>query len=105
MADHDRRRQWLAVQVRDCGIGIPARDREHLFERYFRGSTRPASRARELACIWFPWSWPCTGGEVFVESLEGVGFEIYRAASLRNLEVGARVNIHSRCGVTISLRA
>jgi hypothetical protein len=29
---------WLAVEVRDCGIGIPTRDREHLFERYFRGS-------------------------------------------------------------------
>src|SRR6267142_6920278 len=32
----------MVVQVRDHGIGIPARDRSRLFERYFRGSNATA---------------------------------------------------------------
>jgi two-component system, OmpR family, sensor kinase len=64
---------WLVVQVRDHGIGIPARDRVRLFERYFRGSnaTRVAGTGVGLHLV----SMVVTmhQGEVFVESLEGVG--------------------------------
>src|ERR1700730_12888352 len=65
--------EWLVVQVRDCGIGIPARDREHLFERYFRGSnaTGVAGTGVGLHLVFMVVA--LDRGEVFVESLEGVG--------------------------------
>jgi signal transduction histidine kinase len=64
---------WLVVQVRDHGIGIPARDRERLFERYFRGSnaTRVAGTGVGLHLVSMVVA--MHRGEVSVESLEGVG--------------------------------
>jgi signal transduction histidine kinase len=64
---------WLAVQVRDHGIGIPARDRVRLFERYFRGSnaTRVAGTGVGLHLVSMVVA--MHQGEVFAESLEGVG--------------------------------
>ncbi len=64
---------WLVVQVRDHGIGIPARDRIRLFERYFRGSnaTRIAGTGVGLHLVSMVVA--MHQGEVFVESLEGVG--------------------------------
>jgi two-component system OmpR family sensor kinase len=64
---------WLVVQVRDHGIGIPARDRLRLFERYFRGSnaTRVAGTGVGLHLVSMVVA--MHQGEVFVESLEGVG--------------------------------
>jgi two-component system, OmpR family, sensor kinase len=64
---------WLVVEVRDHGIGIPARDRVRLFERYFRGSnaTRVAGTGVGLHLVSMVVA--MHRGEVFVESLEGVG--------------------------------
>jgi signal transduction histidine kinase len=64
---------WLEVHVRDHGIGIPARDRERLFERYFRGSnaTRVAGTGVGLHLVSMVVA--LHKGEIFVESLEGVG--------------------------------
>jgi signal transduction histidine kinase len=64
---------WLVVQVRDHGIGIPARDRVRLFERYFRGSnaTRVAGTGVGLHLVSMVVA--MHQGEVVVESLEGVG--------------------------------
>jgi len=64
---------WLVVQVRDNGIGIPARDRVRLFERYFRGSnaTRVAGTGVGLHLVSMVVA--MHEGEVFAESLEGVG--------------------------------
>jgi signal transduction histidine kinase len=59
--------------VRDHGIGIPARDRVRLFERYFRGSnaTRVAGTGVGLHLVSMVVA--MHQGEIFVESLEGVG--------------------------------
>ena len=61
------------MQVRDHGIGIPARDRARLFERYYRGSnaTRVAGTGVGLHLVSMVVA--MHQGEVFVESLEGVG--------------------------------
>ena len=64
---------WLVVQVRDCGIGIPARDREHLFERYFRGSNATGIAGTGVGLHLVSMVVALHRGEVFVESLEGVG--------------------------------
>ena len=64
---------WLVVQVRDHGIGIPARDRERLFERYFRGSNATGIAGTGVGLHLVSMVVALHHGEVFVESLEGVG--------------------------------
>jgi signal transduction histidine kinase len=64
---------WLTVQVLDHGIGIPARDRERLFERYFRGSNATAIAGTGVGLHLVEMVVKLHRGEVFAESLEGVG--------------------------------
>jgi two-component system, OmpR family, sensor kinase len=64
---------WLVVQVRDHGIGIPARDRERLFERYFRGGNATSIAGTGVGLHLVSMVVSLHQGEVFVESLEGVG--------------------------------
>jgi two-component system OmpR family sensor kinase len=80
----------LVVQVRDCGIGIPARDREHLFERYFRGSNATGIAGTGVGLHLVSMVVALHDGEVFVESLEGVGSRFTVRLPLHNSEVGAR---------------
>jgi signal transduction histidine kinase len=63
----------LVVQVRDHGIGIPARDRGRLFERYFRGSNATAVAGTGVGLHLVSMVVSLHQGEVFAESLEGVG--------------------------------
>jgi two-component system, OmpR family, sensor histidine kinase SenX3 len=66
---------WVEVCVRDRGIGIPARDLERVFERFYRvdrarsrdtgGTGLGLSIVRHVATN--------HGGEVLVDSQEGVG--------------------------------
>ena len=81
----------LAVQVRDCGIGIPARDREHLFERYFRGSNATGIAGTGVGLHLVSMVVALHDGEVFVESVEGVGSRFTVRLPLCSSEVGARV--------------
>ncbi|MGO9935038.1 MAG: ATP-binding protein [Steroidobacteraceae bacterium] len=64
---------WIVVQVRDHGIGIPARDRERLFERYFRGSNATSIAGTGVGLHLVSMVVALHQGEVLVESLEGVG--------------------------------
>jgi two-component system, OmpR family, sensor kinase len=63
----------LVIQVRDHGIGIPARDRGRLFERYFRGSNATAVAGTGVGLHLVSMVVTLHHGEVFAESLEGVG--------------------------------
>ena len=67
--------EWgsLVVQVRDHGMGIPARDRARLFERYFRGSNATSVAGTGVGLHLVSMVVAMHRGEVFVESLEGVG--------------------------------
>jgi two-component system sensor histidine kinase SenX3 len=77
LVDHDR----VAITVRDHGIGIPSRDLERIFERFYRvdrarsrdtgGTGLGLAIVRHVA--------QAHGGEVAVESLEGEGstFTLY----------------------------
>jgi signal transduction histidine kinase len=64
---------WLVVQVRDQGIGIPERDRVRLFERYFRGSNATSIAGTGVGLHLVSMVVELHRGEVYAESLEGVG--------------------------------
>jgi signal transduction histidine kinase len=63
----------LVVQVRDHGIGIPERDRKRLFERYFRGGNATGIAGTGVGLHLVALVVNLHQGEVFAESLEGVG--------------------------------
>jgi signal transduction histidine kinase len=63
----------LEVHVRDHGIGIPARDRVRLFERYFRGSNATSIAGTGVGLHLVSMVVTLHKGDIFVESLEGVG--------------------------------
>lgn len=64
---------WLVVKVRDHGIGIPAKDRSRLFERYFRGSNATGVAGTGVGLHLVALVVALHQGEVYAESLEGVG--------------------------------
>jgi two-component system, OmpR family, sensor kinase len=84
--------EWLVVQVRDCGIGIPARDREHLFERYFRGSNATGIAGTGVGLHLVSMVVALHHGEVFVESLEGVGSRFIVRLPIPKSEEASRVS-------------
>ena len=63
----------FVVQVLDHGIGIPARDRSRLFERYFRGSNATGIAGTGVGLHLVSMVVNLHHGEVYAESLEGVG--------------------------------
>ncbi|MGA2343494.1 MAG: ATP-binding protein, partial [Steroidobacteraceae bacterium] len=64
---------WLVVEVRDHGIGIPAKDRQRLFQRYFRGGNATGIAGTGVGLHLVAMIVSLHQGEVFAESLEGVG--------------------------------
>jgi len=79
---------WLTVQVLDHGIGIPARDRERLFERYFRGSNATAIAGTGVGLHLVDMVVKLHRGEVHAESLEGVGSRFIVRLPVAGAEVG-----------------
>jgi len=65
--------EYLVVQIRDHGIGIPARDRKRLFQRYFRGDNATGIAGTGVGLHLVAMVMALHQGEVFAESLEGVG--------------------------------
>ncbi|MFI4889512.1 MAG: ATP-binding protein [Steroidobacterales bacterium] len=63
----------LVVRVCDHGIGIPARDRKRLFERYFRSGNATGIAGTGVGLHLVAMVIKLHHGEVFAESLEGVG--------------------------------
>jgi signal transduction histidine kinase len=63
----------VVVRVRDHGIGIPARDRARLFERYFRGGNATGIAGTGVGLHLVAMVMGLHRGEVYAESLEGVG--------------------------------
>jgi len=77
----DRRGDWVDVEVRDHGIGIPRRDLERIFERFYRVDR---ARSRE------------TGGT-------GLGLAIVRHV-VHNHQGEVRVTSREGEGSTFTLR-
>jgi signal transduction histidine kinase len=69
----DRQGDRLAVSVADRGVGIPAEDRERLFERYFRGSNVAGTVGTGIGLHLVRIVLDLHGGEITVDSREGEG--------------------------------
>jgi signal transduction histidine kinase len=63
----------LLVQVRDRGIGIPDRDRVHLFERYFRGTNAVGVAGSGVGLHLVAMVLELHGGAIEVQSRAGEG--------------------------------
>jgi signal transduction histidine kinase len=63
----------LVVRITDSGVGIPLRDREHLFERYFRGTNATGIAGTGVGLHFVAMVMMLHHGEVTAESVEGVG--------------------------------
>jgi signal transduction histidine kinase len=63
----------IAVRMRDRGIGIPERDRAHLFERYFRGANAVGVAGSGVGLHLVSMVLELHGGTIEVDSCEGAG--------------------------------
>lgn len=63
----------LTLTVRDWGPGIPAEEREQVFERYYRGTTARGVRGSGLGLCIARWIATAHGGTLTVESSPGQG--------------------------------
>jgi signal transduction histidine kinase len=61
------------VRVKDNGIGIPAKDRAQLFERYYRGSNVSGIVGTGVGLYLVKMVLDLHGGEISVTSTEGEG--------------------------------
>jgi two-component system OmpR family sensor kinase len=64
---------YLVVRVCDHGIGIPARDRKRLFERYFRGGNATGIAGTGVGLHLVAMVMQLHQDDVYAKSLEGVG--------------------------------
>ncbi|HXA35720.1 MAG TPA: ATP-binding protein [Steroidobacteraceae bacterium] len=76
----------LLVSVSDHGIGIPERDRAHLFERYFRGANAAGVAGSGVGLHLVAMVLELHGGSIEVDSREGAGssFTVRIPISSRN---------------------
>jgi two-component system, OmpR family, sensor kinase len=75
-----RQAGWVQISVADTGCGIPAQDRPHIFERFYRADrsrTRPGGAGLGLSIA--KWVAEAHGGKLEVESEVGQGtvFTLY----------------------------
>ncbi|HWP29316.1 MAG TPA: sensor histidine kinase, partial [Chloroflexota bacterium] len=63
----------LTLAVSDRGPGIPAEEREQVFERYYRGTTARGVRGSGLGLCIARWIATAHGGTLTVESGPGQG--------------------------------
>jgi two-component system, OmpR family, sensor kinase len=90
LANADTGTEW-SVSVRDRGIGIPERDRAHLFERYFRGTNAASVAGSGVGLHLVELVLSLHGGSIEVESREGAGstFTVHLPCSAASITAGA----------------
>jgi two-component system OmpR family sensor kinase len=63
----------IVVAVEDSGIGIPARDREHIFSRYYRGSNVSGFVGTGVGLFLVAMVVRLHNGRISVDTVEGTG--------------------------------
>jgi signal transduction histidine kinase len=66
-------RAWAVLQVRDQGVGIPAADQAHIFERFWRGGNVGHIAGRGLGLAGVRHIVQQHGGSIDLQSQEGAG--------------------------------
>ncbi len=79
----------FVVRITDHGIGIPARDRDRLFERYFRGANASGIAGTGVGLHLVQMVMALHQGDVVAESQEGVGSTFVVRLPLSASGVGA----------------
>jgi len=87
---------WV-VSVRDSGIGIPERDRAHLFERYFRGTNAAGVAGSGVGLHLVAMVLTLHGGSIDVASREGFG-STFTVRLPRAAMSSARPSVHPHVG-------
>jgi signal transduction histidine kinase len=89
----ERKGDKLAVSIADQGVGIPAEDRDRLFERYFRGSNVAGTVGTGIGLHLVRIVLDLHGGDIAVESREGEGSRftvcLPGAVTSRSIEAGS----------------
>lgn len=89
-AERDAAAGRLGFVIADTGIGIPAKDLPHIFDRFFR-VTRGRSRLQGgsgLGLTIVKQAIDAHGGEIHVESTEGQGTTVFVSLPLQQVEPG-----------------
>ncbi|HMN68952.1 MAG TPA: HAMP domain-containing sensor histidine kinase, partial [Bdellovibrionales bacterium] len=67
----------VVFEVADNGPGVPSEDKEHLFEKFFRGQAhKGATKGTGLGLFLVKYFIELHGGEVFLESDVGKGTRV-----------------------------
>jgi two-component system, OmpR family, sensor kinase len=80
----------VILAVRDRGMGIPERDREHLFERYFRGGNATGIAGTGVGLHLVAMVLKLHDGSIEVESREGVGSTFVMQLPIRRFAATAQ---------------
>ena len=72
-ADEDGAGSWVTIRVQDHGIGIPAADLSQIFQRFYRAGNVDGIKGTGIGLATVEWIVTQHGGQVALESTEGVG--------------------------------
>lgn len=75
-AEKDSAGSWAAIRVQDQGIGIPAADLAQIFQRFYRAGNVDGIKGTGIGLATVEWIVTQHGGQVGLESTEGVGTKV-----------------------------
>lgn len=75
-AEEDSAGRWARIQVQDHGIGIPAADLAQIFQRFYRAGNVDGIKGTGIGLATVEWIVTQHGGQVGLESTEGVGTKV-----------------------------
>ncbi len=75
-ADVDTGEGSMCIRVRDTGLGIPAGDLEHIFDRFYQAPQRGGRRGTGLGLAFCREVVSAHGGRIWADSVEGTGTTI-----------------------------
>src|SRR5262249_48274681 len=73
--DHDPSTEWARIRIEDNGVGIPAGNLPHIFDRFYRVRNPATSRVQGLGLglSFVSWIVEAHGGRIDVASTVGEG--------------------------------
>ncbi|HEY0605591.1 MAG TPA: HAMP domain-containing sensor histidine kinase, partial [Herpetosiphonaceae bacterium] len=75
-AEKDSAGSWATIRVQDRGIGIPAAELSQIFQRFYRAGNVDGIKGTGIGLATVEWIVTQHGGQVGLESTEGVGTKV-----------------------------